>query len=620
VAFEELKQRRDALLVFDNVDDPAQLSRPVGTEPSPLTLGCPVLFTTRQRDLGPFHAVELTVLPEEPALQLLLRHESHHAVCVDSAHPERREAEAICRLLGYLPLALELASAFLAVWPGVPLADYRQRLRDEGCLPTLDDEVPNLAAVNFQPIHAAAVAATLRTQWDVLKKKEDETARLVFRTAGQFPEAAAIPTATLGLFTGVPDVGGSANPSPLRRALRRLHDVRLVEELHADRVRLHPLVREFAARLTPTSETPGFRHDCARRVVRAFEDFATLENVTRVDGVDGLQQMLRTALDFLTGDEDEPAEALNAMLRVFRRESHRLRGWGSEQQPNYLAQQVLFRATTLGEAALAARAEHRLEQLGHPALVVRWRTLRESPALVRILAGHRDRVNSVAVGPDGRHAVTGSYDGTAAVWDLATGERVRVLAGHRGPVYDVAVGPGGRQVVTASRDGTAAVWDLATGERLRELAGHEARVWCVAVGPDGRYVATGSDDQSVSVWDLQTGQPLTSVSLDGPVLCVAWAPDGHSLVAGDGGGNLYRLEYRGASARWGRFGASGRLTRRIWAGILFRIRRAIRNKRPNPGTRAGGRGGCSPGQGPGRSGLGGAVFRPDTTLFVPFRW
>ena len=248
-----------------------------------------------------------------------------------------------------------------------------------------------LAAVNFQPIHEAAVAATLKTQWDVLKQ-EDETARLLFRVAGQFPKPPPSPTTCSVCSPGCLSRPSRAILSPLRRALKRLHDVRLVEELHADRVRLHPLVREFAAGLTPPSETPGFRHDCARRVVRAFEDFATLEDATRADGVDGLQQTLMTALDFLAGEEDEPAEALHAMLRVFRRESHHLREWDPGRQPNYLAQQVLFRAETLGETVLAARAERRLGELARPALVVRWRTLRESPALVRILAGHQGPV------------------------------------------------------------------------------------------------------------------------------------------------------------------------------------------------------------------------------------
>ena len=87
----------------------------------------------------------------------------------------------------------------------------------------------------------------------------------------------------------MPDVGEPGDPSPLRRALKRLHAVRLVEELLERHVRLHPLVREFAAALTPPEETPPFRHDCARRVARAFEDFTRLEDTVRTDGVDGLE-------------------------------------------------------------------------------------------------------------------------------------------------------------------------------------------------------------------------------------------------------------------------------------------------------------------------------------------
>ena len=407
VAFEELNRRRDALLVFDNLEDPAQLARPVGSEGIPVNLAPRVLFTTRHRELGRFHAVEVSVLPEEPALQLLLRHESRHAIRDDPNHPERREGKAICRLLGWLPLALELAGAFLGEWPDISLADYRKRLQDEGCLPTLDTEVPNLAVVNFQPIHDAAVAATLKTQWDALKQA-DETARLLLRVAGQFAEAASISTNTLGLFAGVSHTHKPAHPSPLRRALKRLHDVRLVEELLEHRVRLHPLVREFAEALTPKDETPEFRHACARRIAKAFEDLTTLEEIVRSDGPDGLHYALATALDFASESHDGVRPYLRSMLRVFQRECHRLREWNHELEPNRFAQQFLFRALTLGETRLAENAERRLTDLAHPALILRWRTLSESPALVRILTGHQDAVNSVAVSPDGRRIVSGS--------------------------------------------------------------------------------------------------------------------------------------------------------------------------------------------------------------------
>jgi len=193
VAFEELNRRRNALLVFDNLEDPAQLTRPVGSEGIPVNLASRVLFTTRHRELGRFHAIEVSVLPEEPALELLLRHESRQTIRENPNHPERQEGRGICRLLGWLPLALELAGAFLGEWPDISLADYRKRLQDEGCLPTLDTEVADLAVVNFQPIHEAAVAATLKTQWDTLKQA-DETSRLLLRVAGQFAEAASIST------------------------------------------------------------------------------------------------------------------------------------------------------------------------------------------------------------------------------------------------------------------------------------------------------------------------------------------------------------------------------------------------------------------------------------------
>ena len=426
-AFDELKRRPGALLVFDNLEDPAQLARPVGAEASPLTLGCRILFTTRQRELGRFQPIEVSVLPEEPALQLLLRDDSRHPVRDDPDHPERSEATAVCRMLGHLPLALELASAFLAEWPEVSLADYRKRLGEEGCLPTLDYEVANLAGVNFQQIHEAAVAATLKTQWEALRPG-DETSRLVFLVAGQFTEAAAIPVATLGLFTGVSPAGRPGNPSPLHRSLKRLHDVRLIEELHEKRIRLHPLVREFARSLTPKAETPEFRHACARRVAEALEDFASLENTVQAEGVDLVQQALITALEFASEAREGARDALASLLRCLAREADHLRNGDRQHQPEYFAQQLLFRATTLGQRELAARAEHRLATLARPYLALRWRTYRESPALLRVLTGHQDQVNSVALSGDGRYIVSGSDDGTVAVWDLQTGARLATLA------------------------------------------------------------------------------------------------------------------------------------------------------------------------------------------------
>ena len=523
------------MLVFDNLEDPAQLARPVGAEASPLTLGCRILFTTRQRELGRFQPIEVSVLPEEPALQLLLRDDSRHPVRDDPDHPERSEATAVCQMLGYLPLALELASAFLAEWPEVSLADYRMRLEKEGCLSTLDSEVANLAAVNFQPIHEAAVAATLKTQWEALRPG-DETARLVFRVAGQFTEAAAIPVATLGLFADVSLAGRPGNPSPLQRALKRLHDVRLIEELHEKRIRLHPLVREFARSLTPKAETPEFRLACAGRMAAAYEDYATLEAIARKHpGVAPLEDDLLTALGFCPADDKSVQPRLQSLLRVLQRESHHLRTWDPIQAPAIFPQQIRNRAFLLGLQPLVRGAETRLASLGQGHALLRWRASLESPALVRTLLGHSPGVNALALTGDGR-VVSGSYDGTVKVRDLNSGQEERTLSGHGGWVNALALTGDGR-VVSGSSDGTVKVWDLNSGHEQRTLSGHGGGVNALALTGDGRVVS-GSFDGTVKVWDLNSGYEERTLSgHGGGVSALAMTGDGQ-IVSGSNDGTV----------------------------------------------------------------------------------
>ena len=52
-----------------------------------------------------------------------------------------------------------------------------------------------------------------------------------------------------------------------------------------------------------------------------------------------------------------------------------------------------------------------------------------------------------------------------------------MLSGHTNMVYGVAFSPDGRLVATASWDKTAKVWDVTSGQEVRTLFGHTAEVW-----------------------------------------------------------------------------------------------------------------------------------------------
>ena len=362
--------------------------------------------------------------------------------------------------------------------------------------------------------------------------------------AGQLPEAAVIPNERLGLLAGVAvrsDDG--AGPCPLDEALRRLEDDCLVEELHRDQVRLHPLVREFAERLTPDATRDAFRLACAGRMAAAYEDYATLEEMARKHpGVTPLEDDLLVALGFCPSDDKSVQPRLQSLLRVLQRESHHLRTWDPTEAPAIFPQQIRNRAFLLDLEPLVRSAETRLACLGQGHALLRWRASLESPALVRTLSGHGGGVKAVAVTGDGR-VVSGSFDGTLKVWDLNSGQEQRTLSGHGGGVRALALTGDGR-VVSGSSGGTVKVWDLNSGHEERTLSGHDGVVNALASTGDARVVS-GSEDGTVKLWDLNRGSCLATVLTDSSPRSfdVKAVSDGITLVVGEASGavSCFRL-------------------------------------------------------------------------------
>jgi len=478
-SWEYLDTRPKALVIFDNVLEPAELNVPFSPDLVPANLRCRTLFTTRQRDLPrTFQPFEVRVLPEMAAMRLLLRARPE---VLEEHHAEWGWARIVCASLGWLPLALELVAAYLGTYPEVMLEGYLERLRAEGTLETVDDT--ELRPEDLPTRHDIAVRATLQTQWARLHDDGDADARLVFRAAGQFPEASWIPTARLGLLTGVEAEAQPGHPAPLARALRKLHAVSLIEELTGERLRLHSLVQEFAARLSP----PAFRLELAARVATALDDVLRLQARVVRYGIDMVLEDVRTGLGFCAGEpESETYPRLSSLERVLDRQAHTLRGWDSEAQPAFFLQQLRTESCLLDLGELKAHAEAELDQLGQPHLCEGFKVSLESPELVRTLQGHSAEVFGVALGADGRLAVSASADKTLKVWNVATGRELRTLAGHN----PVALSAEGRLAVSASSDWTLKVWDVDTSQVVSTLPTSVPLCRC-AITPDGKTIVAG---------------------------------------------------------------------------------------------------------------------------------
>jgi WD40 repeat protein len=77
----------------------------------------------------------------------------------------------------------------------------------------------------------------------------------------------------------------------------------------------------------------------------------------------------------------------------------------------------------------------------------------------------------VALSPDGQRLATAAYDGTAKLWDAATGQETLTLKGHTAWPTSVVFSADGQRLATADLDGTVRIWDAP------HLPPREAQPW-----------------------------------------------------------------------------------------------------------------------------------------------
>jgi hypothetical protein len=128
------------------------------------------------------------------------------------------------------------------------------------------------------------------------------------------------------------------------------------------------------------------------------------------------------------------------------------------EAPEELANQIVRRVGAVGTLHDLPPRKPPFFRLRLPSL------LPADPALLRTFTGHTNLVQSCAFGPNGKLALSASYDNTLRLWDVANGQQLTHWLTDFG-LGCCAYGPDGRQVLTG---------DSLRGMHFLELAGIEA--------------------------------------------------------------------------------------------------------------------------------------------------
>lgn len=220
--------------------------------------------------------------------------------------------------------------------------------------------------------------------------------------------------------------------------------------------------------------------------------------------------------------------------------------------------------------------------------------------------GHTQGITALALSGDGKMLLSGSYDGSALLWDTGSGKKLQTFRRSEFGMYAVALSEDGRTAVTGGQKENAkafspahgaTVWDTESGKKLQTilpdavpwgialtadgkkclmgLSGIDAVLWdvvrdkqlqvfkghsngirSVALSRDGKFAVTASHDKSVLLWDVADGRKLQSFRSDDGAITQRAALSG-------GGKQVWTASEDGPTRLWD--AASGKEQARVYA-------------------------------------------------------
>jgi guanine nucleotide-binding protein subunit beta-2-like 1 protein len=192
----------------------------------------------------------------------------------------------------------------------------------------------------------------------------------------------------------------------------------------------------------------------------------------------------------------------------------------------------------------------------------------------RALRGHNHFVSDITLNSDGLWCLSGSWDGTLRLWEIATGTCKLIFKGHTKDVLSVTLS-GNALIMSGSRDKTVKLWNInghckatiqedghtewvscvrfspntmqplivsagwdklvkvwAINLKLKtNLTGHTGYLNTVTVSPDGSLCASGGKDGTAMLWDLTEGKRLYSLDAGDIIHSLVFSPNRYWLVA-----------------------------------------------------------------------------------------
>jgi len=161
------------------------------------------------------------------------------------------------------------------------------------------------------------------------------------------------------------------------------------------------------------------------------------------------------------------------------------------------------------------------------------------------LIQHSDKIISAEFSPNGKFALTASWDGTAFIYDAFNGRVFRELSDENNSIINASFSPSGKFVITHNVDGNSSIYEVSNGNKTASLPSPNDGLFCSAVfSPNEEFVIIFSDFFSESnpiLYEISTGRVIYNFSdqkfvnnvkfnMNGQLLLISFFTDDSAII------------------------------------------------------------------------------------------
>lgn len=226
---------------------------------------------------------------------------------------------------------------------------------------------------------------------------------------------------------------------------------------------------------------------------------------------------------------------LYALLEQFRTRSEQAQGYGP-------ANLVLLLRVVRGHLRGLDLSQLVLRQLALQDVEMQDASLVGATLQDSLFSEAFDGMSALAISRSGQYWAAGSERGDVWVWDKEGQVLYRMWRAHMDRIRTLSFSPDEHHLVTGSWDNSIKLWEIANGT-LRWSDWRASNLASAAFTPDGRFLATsGGTAGTIHLWELHHYTCVQTLTQASPVSALTWSPDGQFLASGNADGSIYLWE------------------------------------------------------------------------------